>query len=233
MFAAQVGPDNSRIAPISFGTWAHTHWYLDDARAQDAESAKKAVMDLPFLREGTNTPQGLSNAYEVLMRVKTTDPARFNNKQLTRLIFVATDGCSNFYDTTKYKSKDEHLKTVLAQLDSLPNVVMLLVGIGSNLCPDEIRQIAGCPPLACNFVPCPNAKFTDFEHIFDEIPKYLEEICEGVDDIGGGEGGGDNGNVNGDGEDEKSEGGSNAALIAGGERRQFGLPYTNRCVEAT
>ena len=127
---------------------------------------------------------------------------------MTRLLSVATAGCSTV-SNGKDPNKEAHLQATLSSLDTLKNIIVLLaVGIGTNLCVNEIRPIAGCLPNA-TMSPCPNAKSNDFEHIV-EVPKYLEEACEAAEEWEGGDGGARI-------EDENEEGGNQAGGIDGGE----------------
>lgn len=181
-------------------------------------------------------------AYEVFSHLATTEPTRYNDKRVVRVLFVATDGCVNRYDT-KYPSKEAHMQAALGLLRSLPNLVVLAVGIGSHLCTDEIRQIAGCAPASTN-EPCPNAKFTNFEQLLADIPKYIEEVCDQAVEIveeiqtedealaeccmcPGAE-------IPGEKAEEKEEGTNNAGVIAGGKMASCtSLAQQNRKLLAT
>ncbi|OEH75283.1 von willebrand factor type a domain-containing protein [Cyclospora cayetanensis] len=206
--AMNVGKDASHFAPVTFGTWAEAHWFLDDPKAQDADLAKEEVLKLPFLSEATNIAQGLTVAYNIFARVEKTDPERFSSEDVSRLVLVITDGCSSNFDT-KYASKEEHLEAALSDFGSLNKVVIMVVGIGTQLCIDELRHIAGCQPAASQTA-CPNAKFTDIHHIVDKISELLQAYCTNTGGFGGEGGTGEGG------EEEKEEGSSKAGLIAGG-----------------
>lgn len=175
LFAPQVAEDQSRIASITYGDSATVNWYLDDAIAQNADMAREETLNLPCVVEDTNTAEALSTAYDVFARVEDVDVERYNNDGVMRVVMLFTDGCSNSYDVN-FPSEESALEAALIPLRALPNMLILVIAVGDDLCVDEIRNIAGCPP-AWTGVDCPNAMFTDFNRMLIEVPQYIEEIC--------------------------------------------------------
>lgn len=238
MVAAPQINEMRRLVPISYSSTAIIHWYLDDIRAQNPIEAELEIRQLPHLREGTNAGTALFKAYEVFSHEETVDSERYNDPHLIRLVIITSEGCSHSYNPELFIDSNHQIQAGLDALKRVPNVVIFAVGIGPNVCVNQLRHMAGCMPAESD-EPCSRVMYVDFNQVSISMSKLVEAACKaGLEEGGqigekekeegtqGGEGGagtqegaegaGGGGNSEPKGK-EKKEGGNHGALIAGGK----------------
>nr|CEL66906.1 TPA: von Willebrand factor type A domain-containing protein, putative [Neospora caninum Liverpool] len=176
--ALNIGEDQSHMSVVRFSTTARADWTLVQPVSWTEKQLIDRISRLPQPYGGTNTPAALEQVYETFAStMKSRD--EHESEHVHRLLLLATDGCVNQWNRFKFRTPEAHLHNALERISRLKNVHLRVLGIGNNICHSEIRLIAGCNPHGTD--PCPNAKFTDFNSVLEELPQYLEEICEEVE----------------------------------------------------
>ncbi|KEP66351.1 UNVERIFIED_CONTAM: von Willebrand factor type A domain-containing protein [Hammondia hammondi] len=176
--ALNIAEDQSHLSVVRFSTTARADWSLVQPVSWTEKQLTNRISRLPQPYGGTNTPAALEEAYKIFV-ASMNNRDEHNSEHVHRVLLLATDGCVNQWDRFKFRTPEAHLHDVLERMSRLKNLHIKVLGIGESICHSEIRLIAGCDPKGTES--CRNAKFTDFNSVLDELPEYLEEICEEVE----------------------------------------------------
>ena len=125
--------EGDRIGMVLFGTLSEVYLPLNESVNFDKRSLLKQIDRIPYLRQWTNTADGLCRAIEQSWR---------DSLSVLRLVITLTDGMSN---------RDSPLcgnTTTAAQLVHANNPPLLSYAIGvANANEDELLMIATTPEL--------------------------------------------------------------------------------------
>ncbi|ESS31999.1 von Willebrand factor type A domain-containing protein, partial [Toxoplasma gondii VEG] len=176
--ALNIAEDQSHVSVVRFSTTARADWSLVQPVSWTEKQLTNRISRLPQPYGGTNTPAALEEAYKIFV-TSMNNRDEHDSEHVHRVLLLATDGCVNQWDRFKFRTPEAHLHDVLERMSSLKNLHIKVLGIGKSICHSEIRLIAGCDPKGTES--CRNAKYTDFNSVLDELPEYLEEICEEVE----------------------------------------------------
>ncbi|XP_053400755.1 collagen alpha-6(VI) chain-like [Mercenaria mercenaria] len=122
----EVGPNNTRVALVSFGTTVHNEFYLN--QYMDNATVLNHINHAKYPDGETNTHLALQ-----FVRTKTLSSAHNGNRNSSKIIIVLTDGES---------LEPEKTKAEAALLKRDPRVTIIAIGIGSHVDPTELSNIA-------------------------------------------------------------------------------------------
>ncbi|XP_021347449.1 cartilage matrix protein-like isoform X2 [Mizuhopecten yessoensis] len=124
-----IGPDHSQVSVITFSTESKFEFPLN--RYQDAESLKRAIMQLPWSKGDTYTDLALKSMLD-----EAFSPSNGARRGVAKIGVIVTDGAS----TDPYKTEK-----MAERIHRIRNINMFAIGVGDAFNKDELAMIASKP----------------------------------------------------------------------------------------
>ncbi|CBZ52924.1 von Willebrand factor type A domain-containing protein [Neospora caninum Liverpool] len=168
---------HSRFGLLSYSDAVTVHRKLEDSPF-DAAHLEKELGEVPFMNGNTFTPKALDSAYEIFKETIHEESQGAEDSEHKRVLVLATDGCADIYGK-EHGSLEKHYRVAIGNLDKVPRLHTVVVGIGKHICVDELRYIAGCDPhnLAA---PCPNLLLTSWDALEKDFKRLDKDVCEEI-----------------------------------------------------
>ena len=163
----EIGPDNTRVGLIRFGSSASVMFHLNTY--QEKSNLLRAISNVGYTGGSTNTPAGLTT---LLSEFSTVYGARPLQDGIPRVAIVVTDGKSNV-------GGGPSATIAAANAIHASNIIAYAVGVGSSILITELNAIASDP----------NSQYVHRLSTFnvDELKELQEslnsETCQGNDSI--------------------------------------------------
>ena len=129
----EIGPDNTRVGLIRFGSSASVMFHLN--RYQEKSSLLRAISNVGYSGGSTNTPAGLITLLSAFNTVYGARPLRDG---IPRVAIVVTDGRSN-------EGGGPPATIAAANAIHDNNIIAYAVGVGSSVLITELNAIASNP----------------------------------------------------------------------------------------
>ena len=125
--------EGDRIGIVLFGTYGEVYLPLNESEIMQKASILRMIDSIPYLREWTNTADGLCRAIEQLWR---------DSLSVLRLVITLTDGQSN-RDSPRCGNTSVASSLVHS---NRPSLLSYAIGV-ANAVEDELLMIASAPEL--------------------------------------------------------------------------------------
>ena len=160
--AFSVGPDATRVGAIVFSEQVRLAFTLD--RYTSASEVERAILDLSYVGQTTNTPEAL-----IQTRLQCFNQATGDRPDVVNLAIIVTDGLP-FPDNRRAPAIQE----ATALRDS--GVTMIAVGVTDVIDKDFLKQMSSPPQVEDqNYFTAP-----DFASLSRVASTVVEGTCEAV-----------------------------------------------------
>ena len=159
-----VSPIDVRIGAVVFSDHAELAFKLNDF--SDVESVKKAIYDIKYLNNDTNTAEGFRVTREECFNVANGDRHIIQN-----LAILISDGRPEPDDNIR-------VPAALAEAEALKNtdVILLAIGVTDHIDADFLRSVSSAPQIeGQNYFLA-----TDFDYLGTIQKSVVEETCEPI-----------------------------------------------------
>ena len=153
-----VGPDQFRIGVVSYSNRATVAFHLNTY--DNKQDILDAIDVIPYKDQETNTSGALRTMYDIMFTKANGDRSTAQN-----VGFVVTDGAS---------TRDKHLTIPEAKTAKDQGITIFAVGIGDEISPRELREMATKPSETHVF----NA--TDFDDLLEIHNIVIDATCLSV-----------------------------------------------------
>ena len=133
----EIGPDLNRVSATIYSHYARVDFDLD--RYNNKESLLEAIVNIPYLRECTNTADGLCKVMNNVLQ----SSRRLMSLSVFKLVIVMTDGHSN--QVSNECGNTTQAAAALTQFAEDNSVLVYVVGVTERVNMEELKLIATSP----------------------------------------------------------------------------------------
>ena len=133
----EIGPDHNRVSATIYSHYGRVDFGLD--RYSNKTALLRAISNIPYLRECTNTADGLCKVMNNVLRGST----RLMSLSVFKLVIVLTDGHSN--QVSNECGSTAQAAAALTQFAQDNSVLVYVVGVTNNVNMTELELIATSP----------------------------------------------------------------------------------------